>query len=66
VATLQQQDQEQSTPAVELPVELNSNEMFQHVQHDWNFGGINLMSPNCNYIESFFKLSSNSNHIFIF
>jgi len=25
-------------------VELNSNEMFQHVQHDWNFGGIKLMT----------------------
>lgn len=37
MAKLQQQQQE-------LPVELNSNEMYQHVQHDWNFGDIKLSS----------------------
>jgi len=41
VAKLQQQQQHQQQ---ELPVELNSNEMYQHVQHDWNFGDIKLSS----------------------
>jgi len=41
VAKLQQQQQHQQQ---DLPVELNSNEMYQHVQHDWNFGDIKLSS----------------------
>lgn len=47
VATLQQQQQQeqQHHQQVELPVELNSSEMFQNVQHDWNFGGIKLLAP---------------------
>lgn len=39
MAKLQQQQQQQ-----DMPVELNSNEMYQHVQHDWNFGDIKLSS----------------------
>nr|CRL92662.1 ASX [Drosophila subobscura] len=40
VVTLQQQQQQQQEPSVEL----NSSEMYQHVQHDWNFGDIKLMA----------------------
>ncbi|XP_022229278.2 polycomb protein Asx isoform X2 [Drosophila obscura] len=41
VVTLQQQQQQQQQ---QPSVELNSSEMYQHVQHDWNFGDIKLMS----------------------
>ncbi|XP_030380043.1 polycomb protein Asx isoform X2 [Scaptodrosophila lebanonensis] len=45
LTTLQHQQHTEAEQTIDVPLELNSNEMFQHVQHDWNFGGIKYLAP---------------------